>query len=171
MSNSKMFTHVEGTTVILEREFDAPRDLVFAAFSDCTHLKHWWGPRGWDLPVCKMDFREGGSWLYCMKCVDETMGEYYGMESWGKAVYHSINAPNRIEYTDYFVDSEATVNPDLPATEAVTEFIDLGDKTKVISRSRYATAEQVKTVLDMGMLEGVTQTWDRLEEHLATVSA
>ncbi|HET8985671.1 MAG TPA: SRPBCC domain-containing protein [Trueperaceae bacterium] len=171
MTSNKMFTQVEGNTVILEREFDAPRERVFEAFTDCKHLKHWWGPRGWDLPVCKMDFREGGSWLYCMKCVDESMGEFYGMESWGKAVYGAIDAPNRIEYTDYFVDAEGTINADLPATDAVTEFIEVGGRTKVISRSSYATPEQVKTVLDMGMLEGVTQTWDRLAEHLATVRA
>ena len=64
-----------------------------------------------------------------------------------------------------------TTPPDMPQTDAVTEFIDVGGRTKVISRSSYATPEQVKTVLDMGMLEGVAQTWDRLEEHLAGVRA
>lgn len=167
MTSNKLFTHVEGTTVTLEREFEAPREAVFEAFTDCRHLKHWWGPRGWELPVCQMDFREGGSWLYCMKCVDENAGEYYGMESWGKAVYRVIDAPARLEYTDYFSDPEGAINPDLPTTETVTEFTDLGGRTKVVSRSTYATAAEVKTVLDMGMLEGVAQTWDRLEEHLA----
>lgn len=167
MSEGKMFTHIEGNTLTLERVFDAPRELVFAAFSDCAHLKHWWGPRGWDLPVCRMDFREGGSWLYCMKCVDQSMGEYFGMESWGKAVYGAIEAPERYAYTDYFSDADGNVNADLPATEAVNEFIDLGGRTKVISTSTYVSPEALKTVLDMGMLEGVTQTWDRLEEHLA----
>ncbi|MBX3142224.1 MAG: SRPBCC domain-containing protein [Trueperaceae bacterium] len=164
MSDQKMFTRIEGNTLVLERTFDAPRERVFAAFTDCKHLKHWWGPRGWDLPVCRMDFREGGSWLYCMKCVDESMGEWFGMESWGKAVYGAINAPERFEYTDYFCDANGEVNTDLPATTAVNEYIDLGDRTTVISTATYVSAEALKTVLDMGMLEGVTQTWDRLEE-------
>ena len=167
MTSNRMFTQVEGNTVILEREFNAPRDAVFAAFTDCSHLKHWWGPRGWDLPVCTMDFREGGTWLYCMRCVDESMGEFFGMESWGKAVYKTIDAPNRIAYTAYFSDADGNVNPALPPTDAVTEFHDLGGRTKVVSRSTYSSPEAVKTVLDMGMLDGVAQTWDRLEEHLA----
>ena len=166
MSSEKMFTHIEGNTLTLEREFDAPRDVVFEAFTDCKHLEHWWGPRGWGLPVCKMDFREGGTWLYCMKCVDENQSEFFGMESWGKMVFGSIDAPNSFTYTDYFSDADGNVNPDLPPTEAVNEFIDLGGRTKVVSRSTYATPEGLKTVLDMGMLEGVKQTWDRLEEHL-----
>ena len=166
MNSEKTFTHIEGNSLTLEREFDAPRDLVFEAFTDCRHLVHWWGPHGWDVPVCRMDFREGGSWLYCMKCVDEGQGKFFGMEAWGKAVFGSIDAPNTYSYTDYFTDAEGTVNPDLPATEAVNEFIDLGGRTKVISRSSYSTPEALKTVLDMGMLEGVKQTWDRLAAHL-----
>jgi hypothetical protein len=48
-------------------------------------------------------------------------------------------------------------------------FIDLGGKTQLVSRGTYATAEDLKTVMDMGLLEGITETWDRLEEHLASV--
>ena len=62
MSASKMLSRVENEKVlVLERVFNAPRALVFQMFKDPEHLKHWWGPRGWELPVCKMDFREGGT--------------------------------------------------------------------------------------------------------------
>ena len=73
--------------LVLERVFDAPRDLVFKMFKEADHLKRWWGPRGWELPVCKVDFRPGGVWHYCMKCVDPDQGQFFGMESWGKAIY------------------------------------------------------------------------------------
>jgi uncharacterized protein YndB with AHSA1/START domain len=116
-----------------------------------------------------VDFRPGGVWHYCMKCVDQNQGEFYGMESWGKQVYKEIAEPERIVYTDYFSDAEGNVNDALPSTEGTVEFIDLGGKTKIVSRSEYVSAEALKTVMDMGMLEGVTQTWDRLEERLNEV--
>lgn len=170
MANEMTHT-VEGDKVlVLERVFDAPRELVFEMFTDCRHLEQWWGPRGWELPVCKMDFRPGGTWLYCMKCVDEAQGDFYGMESWGKQVFKAIDAPRSLSYTDYFSDADGNVNDSLPATDATVEFIEHDGKTKIVSRSTYATAEALKTVMDMGMLQGITETWDRLEERLGEVA-
>ena len=74
---SKMTITANGAELYLERTFAAPRDKVWAAFTDCEHLKHWWGPNGWDLTHCTMDFREGGRWHYCMSGKDEN-GDGYG---------------------------------------------------------------------------------------------
>jgi Uncharacterized conserved protein len=167
MSNNAMLSRVENDRVlVLEREFKAPRELVYKMFKEPEHLKRWWGPKGWELPVCNIDFRPGGVWHYCMKCVDENQGDFYGMESWGKGVYKDIAEPEMVAYTDYFSDAEGNVNPDLPATEVVLEFIDLGGRTKLVNRAEYVSAEALKTVLDMGMLQGITETWDRLSEIL-----
>ncbi|UIO40313.1 SRPBCC domain-containing protein [Brevibacillus brevis] len=167
MSRNAMVSRVENERVlVLERVFDAPRDLVFKMFKEPEHLKRWWGPKGWELPVCHVDFRPGGVWHYCMKCVDKNQGDFYGMESWGKGVYKEIDEPEKIIYTDYFSDAEGNTNDAMPSTEVMMEFIDLGGKTKLVSRSEYVSAEALKTVMDMGMLEGITQTWDRLEESL-----
>jgi len=57
----------------------------------------------------------------------------------------------------------------MPATEVTMAFIDLGGKTRLVSRSEYVSAEALKTVTDMGMLQGITETWDRLEEYLNEV--
>lgn len=170
MPNEKMISRVESDKVlVLERVFDAPRDLVFTMFKEPEHLKRWWGPRGWELPVCTVDFRPGGVWHYCMKCVDENQGDFYRMESWGKGVYERIDEPVSLAYTDYFCDAEGNVNEALPSTKVTMEFIDLGGKTKIVSRSEYVSPEALKTVMDMGMLQGITETWDRLEERLAEV--
>ncbi|RAV09201.1 SRPBCC domain-containing protein [Paenibacillus contaminans] len=167
MSNNAMVSRVENDRVlVLERVFDAPRDLVFKMFKEPEHLKRWWGPKGWELPVCNIDFRPGGVWHYCMKCIDKNQGDFYGMESWGKGVYKEIVEPESIAYTDYFSDAEGNENADLPATEVAMEFVDLNGKTKLISRSQYVSAEALKTVMDMGMLQGITETWDRLAESL-----
>ncbi|MEC0168284.1 SRPBCC domain-containing protein [Paenibacillus graminis] len=169
MEMSKMISRVEGQELVLERVFDAPRELVFKVFSEAEHLKQWWGPRGWIVPVCTVDFRPGGIWHYCMKCVDEKQGDFYGMESWGKAVYHEIVDGEKVVYTDYFSDAEGNEAEGMPSTLVTMLFEEYDGKTKLVSRSAYDSAEALKTVLDMGMEQGITETWDRLEEHLQSV--
>ena len=114
MTAHKLEARTEGHVLILERVFDAPHDLVFAMFKEPEHLKRWWGPRGWELPVCDLDFRPGGVWHYCMKCVEQ--GEYFGMESWGKGVYKEIVEPEKIVYTDYFSDADGNTNEEMSST-------------------------------------------------------
>lgn len=170
MSNNAMVSRVENDRVlVLERVFSAPRELVYRMFKEPEHLKRWWGPRGWELTVCNIDFRPGGIWHYCMKCMDENQGTFYGMESWGKGVYKDIAEPETIAYTDYFSDAEGNSNDEMPATEVTMEFIDLGGKTKLVNRSEYVSSEALQSVMDMGMLQGITETWDRLEERLNEV--
>ncbi|MDN8590377.1 SRPBCC domain-containing protein [Paenibacillus sp. 11B] len=170
MLNDGMVSSVENEKVlVLERVFDAPRELVFSMFKESEHLRQWWGPRGWTIPVCNVDFRPGGAWHYCMKCEDTNQGDFYGMESWGKAVYKEIVEPERIVYTDFFSDAEGNTDESLPTTEVTMQFIDLGGKTKIVNRSEYVSAEALQTVMDMGMLQGITETWDRLAERLGEV--
>lgn len=156
----------EGKVLVLERTFDAPRELVFSMFKEPEHLKRWWGPRGWEVTVCTVDFRPGGVWHYCMKCMDANQGDFYGTESWGKQVYQEIVEPERIVYVDSFSDAEGNVDDALPSTRGSLQFIDLGGRTKLVSRSEYASPQALQAVLDMGMMQGITQTWDRLEERL-----
>ncbi|MFK7603503.1 SRPBCC domain-containing protein [Deinococcus sp. SM5_A1] len=153
--------------LVLERTFSAPRALVFEAFTTAEHLRHWWGPRGWEVTHCTVDLRPGGRWHYCMKCMDRNQGDFYGMESWGLGVYDEITAPERLVYTDYFSDAAGEINADMPTSQTTLIFVDLGDSTQIISHSVYGTEDALKTVMDMGMLQGITQTWDRLAEHLA----
>ncbi|MWC29863.1 SRPBCC domain-containing protein [Paenibacillus sp. MMS18-CY102] len=170
MSNQTMVSRVENENVlVIERVFDAPRELVFQMFKEPEHLKRWWGPRGWELPVCTVDFRPGGVWHYCMKCVDKSHGDFYGMESWGKAIYKEIAEPEMFSYTDYFSDAEGNQNAEMPSTDVTLTFIDEGGKTKLVNRGVYVSPEALKTVMDMGMLQGITETWDRLEERLNEV--
>lgn len=168
MSN-KMISKVEGQELFLERVFDAPRELVFKAFSEAEHLKHWWGPRGWTLTVCNVDFRPGGIWHYCMKCIDENQGDFYGYESWGKAVYREIVEAEKIVFVDYFSDAEGNEAEGMPSSQITMTFVEHEGMTKLVSRGKYASAEALKTVLEMGMEQGITETWDRLAEHLQSI--
>lgn len=164
---SPMVSRVEaGKVLVLERIFPAPRALIFEAFTQAEHLRRWWGPRGWEVPFCTVDLRPGGKWHYCMKCVDRNQGEFYGMESWGLGIYREIEAPKRLVYTDYFSDADANINENLPPTLVTLTFEEVEGGTKVTNRASYGSEEALKTVLEMGMLQGVTETWDRLAEYL-----
>ncbi len=164
-----MTSQVEnGKELVLKRTFRAPRHLVFEAFTQAEHLRQWWGPRGWEVTHCTVDLRPGGRWHYCMKCMDPAQGDFYGMESWGLGIYDEIEAPERLVYTDYFSDAEGNINTEMPSTQAILTFEEVDGSTRVTSRSVYTTEDGLKTVMDMGMLQGITETWDRLAEHLNT---
>jgi uncharacterized protein YndB with AHSA1/START domain len=95
--------------LVITRIFDAPRELVFKAWTKPERVKRWWGPNGWTLPVCKIDLRPGGVWRYCMRSPE-------GQDSRGKAVYHEIVELERNGYTDTFADEEGNPirHPDWP---------------------------------------------------------
>ncbi len=162
MTKSDQTIDTTETELVLTRTFDAPRELVFAAYSSCEHLKNWFGPRSWPMVECTVDFRVGGVWHYCLR------GPGAGDESWGKAVYDEIVEPERIAYTDAFADAEGNVNPLMPTMKSRVELVDVEGRTQLTIRAEYPTAEALQQVLDMGMVAGMTETLDRLDEHLAT---
>ncbi|RXZ02826.1 SRPBCC domain-containing protein [Fictibacillus sp. S7] len=165
MSNS-LKTSTEGRVLIVERIFDAPRTLVFQAFSDPGHLANWWGPKGWQTEIREFDFKPGGVWYYCMKCMDKNQGEFYGQESCGKAFYEEIAAPERLVYKDTFVDSNGNRMENMPELLITMEFVEQNDKTNVITRTTFATEEALQQVKEMGIIEGVTSQYERLDEFL-----
>jgi uncharacterized protein YndB with AHSA1/START domain len=116
-----------------------------------------------------MDFRPTGIWHYCMKCIDEKQGDYFGFESWGKGVYEEIVMNEKIVYVDYFSDADANEAEGMPPSHINIIFEEHEGKTKVVSRSRFASEEALKTVIEMGMEHGIRETWDRLAEHLQAI--
>jgi len=146
--------------IIITRTFDAPRDLVWQMWTTAKHLQHWWGPEGWTLPVCEMDFRPGGTWFYCMEAPD-------GMKSCGKATYFEIEAPERIVYEDAFADAAGNTVEEMPVGRITLEFVEADDKTTVINTVRYPTKADRDKVIDMGMEMGIDQTFNRLDDYLA----
>lgn len=167
--SDKMIVKVEGTKLTLEQQFDAPQQLVFRAYTEAEHLKQWWGPRGWELPLCTVDLRPGGVWHYCMKCMDQNQGDFYLQESWGKGVYHEVEAGERIVYTDYFSDAEGNEAEGMPSSRITVTFTDQGGQTLLSCSVEYSTEEELQQVIDMGMIYGITETWERLTEHLASL--
>jgi uncharacterized protein YndB with AHSA1/START domain len=161
-ANMRVVTNSEERELVVERIFDAPRALVFKAWTEPEHLARWWGPQGWTLPVCKVDLRPGGVWHYCMRGPG-------GEESWGKAVYREIVPPERLVYIDAFADAQGNPVAGMPEMLIRMEFAEHEGKTKVTSRTQFATVAELESILAMGVVEGITETWDRLEEHLKAI--
>ncbi|RIW30404.1 SRPBCC domain-containing protein [Bacillus salacetis] len=166
---SKMISKTDGNILILEREFNAPKDLVFNAFSKPEQLTQWWGPSGWVLTSCSLNFTVDGTWYYCTKCTDINQGDFYGIESWGIGVYTEIIEGEKIVYTDYFSNAHGNESDKMPSTKITLTFEEIGGKTKLINRAEYGSAEALKTVLEMGVEQGISETWDRLDNHLDAI--
>lgn len=84
---------------VVTRVFDAPRALVFRAWTEAEQLARWWGPKGFSVQVGTLDLRPGGMFHYCQRAPN-------GAELWGKFVYHEVVAPERLVYTSSFADAE-----------------------------------------------------------------
>ena len=110
-----------------------------------------------------MDFRAGGSWLYCMRGPGPDGQE---IDSCGRATYREIDAPARIVYTDAFVDGEGNPLPDMPVMDITVTFEETAAGTRVASETVFASEKDLEAVLEMGMEEGLAQTWDKLEAYL-----
>ena len=145
--------------VIVERRFTAPRTLMFQVFTQPEHLKRWWAPQPYTLPVCTIDLRPGGIWHYCMHSPE-------GQDQWARSVYREIVPPEKLVYTTTFADEHA--NPTLGMPEHLTTviFTEEAGKTSVTARIQFSSAEALKIAVDTGMLQGMSMTWDYLVEYV-----
>jgi uncharacterized protein YndB with AHSA1/START domain len=140
--------------IVLTRTFDAPRDLVFQAWTDPAHIDQWWGPNGYRNETYEMDVRPGGMWRYVMHAPD-------GTDYDNRSVYHEVVAPERLVYTQ-----GSDVEADPSAFHVTVTFEPLGNKTRLTIRMRFATAEQRAATVAFGAIELGQQTLARFAEHL-----
>lgn len=161
MIDNKMNVESKDRKLIIERIFDAPPELMFEMWSDCKHLKHWWGPKEWPMEECSMDFKVDGIWHYCLRGPNE------GDESWGKAIYKEINNPEKLVYEDYFSDKDGNINEEMPGMLITVEFHNYNGKTRVASTTLFDTPETREKVVEMGVVEGMGSSMDRLDTYLA----
>jgi uncharacterized protein YndB with AHSA1/START domain len=138
----------------IERVFDAPRDRVFAVYTDPELIPQWWGPRGTEAVVEQMDVRAGGSWRFVVRNQD-------GSETAFRGTYREVSPPERIVQT-----FEWEGMPGHVSVETAT-FEDLGDRTRVVTTSVFHTAEERDGMIASGMESGMQETYQRLDEVLA----
>jgi uncharacterized protein YndB with AHSA1/START domain len=152
--------------IVITRVFNAPRELVFKAWTDPQHVAQWWGPKGFTTRVNEMDLRPGGTSRYVMCGPD-------GTEYPVKGVFHEVVPPERIVSSDEFDEGfEEVVKADLPKGIIMTAiFEDLNDKTRLTLRIVHPTAEDRRKHEEMGVVAGWNSSFECLDEFLAKIVA
>jgi uncharacterized protein YndB with AHSA1/START domain len=151
-----MTVYVDGEDLVYERSFDAPRDLVWRAFTDANLIPRWWGKHGTTTRVEALDVRPGGAWRFVNGADDRDEIAFYG-------TFLDVHAPERFRWTFLF-DIEGMGEQGGEETH-VFEATDAG-RTKVVARSHIGPPEAIEAALATGMIEGAIETWDRLETLL-----
>ncbi len=156
----------EAERLVLTRVFDAPRELVWKAWTDPKYVMQWWGPKGFTAPVCRIDFRVGGKFLCCMRSPD-------GQEFWNGGEYFEIVPHEKIVYSMYFADAKGNKveaaqygieHEAMEDAHDVVLFEDFGDGQTKLTLIGNETMESAK---DSGQLEG----WNQILDKIATVVA
>lgn len=155
---------------IIKRTFNAPRNLVWKAWTEREWLMQWFGPKGTTMPVAKMDFRPGGMFHFCLRTPD-------GHEMWGKFVYREITAPERIVLIHSFSDANGGVtrhpmSPTWPLEMlSTTTFVEHEGKTTVTIEWLPHNASDVERNTfnnsHGSMQQGWSGTFEQLEAYLA----
>ena len=158
-ANKTTFTTDEATnTLIAERWFDAPRDLVWAAMTDPERIPHWWGRHGDVTTVIEHDVRVGGTWRYVSRGPD-------GIDHPFRGEFLEIDPPSRAVQTFiYDVDGFRDF-----VSVTTVELTEEGGRTRLVDHNRFATADQLAGAVASGMATGQAETYERLEAVLATM--
>jgi uncharacterized protein YndB with AHSA1/START domain len=151
----------ETERMVVTRVFDAPRELVWKAWTDPKYVMQWWGPNGCTSPFCEMDFRVGGKFLICMRTPD-------GQEGWNAGEYHEIALHEKIVSSMYFSDSKGNrVDPAqygieheaIDGAHDVVLFEDIGNgQTKLT----FIGNDTMQNALESGQMEGWKEQLDKL---------
>jgi uncharacterized protein YndB with AHSA1/START domain len=143
-------------SIIGMREFDAPRDLVFAAWTDPEHLAQWWGPNGFTTTTHSFDFRPGGVWRFVMHGPD-------GRDYQNLVTFDEIARPERIVYRH-----GGTIDVEPVQFKTAVVFEDLGRRTRILWRGVFPSAdERNRLIKDYGAAEGLVQTMARLDDFVS----
>lgn len=147
--------------LVMEREFAAPRELVWKALTEAEHVSRWWAPFDYTIPSCTIDLRPGGLWHYSMR--SET-----GEEHWIRSVYREVVKPERIVFTSVFSDEHANPNDEIPEQFNTIKLEELASgNTRLTFRVRFDRAEDLKFTVDAGMAVGFENATEKLAQVLA----
>jgi uncharacterized protein YndB with AHSA1/START domain len=143
--------------VVLERVVEAPRRLVWEAWTNPAHVPHWMlGPEGWTMPVCEIDLRPGGVWHFVWRKTDGTEMDMRGS-------YREVVPPERLVSTESW-------GKEWPETTNTLILFEKGGKTTITLTILYPSKQARDAALKTGMKEGMDQSYDRLDEYLRTLA-
>lgn len=151
--------HTQDRELVFVRVFDAPRRMVWEAWTDPKQVALWWGPRGFTTTIEEMDVRPGGVWKQVMHGPD-------GMDYPNKSIFTDVVPYERLGYR---LSGGKRGGPAVQF-EMTATFEDEGTKTRLTMRMVFASAEaREQNVREYGSVEGARQTLERLAEHLSTM--
>jgi len=152
----------ETKTVTVKREFLANRNLVWSAWTEPEILDQWWAPKPYVSKTKSMDFKVGGRRFYAMVSPE-------GQEHWSIQKYTSIRPKTNFKMLNAFADKDE--NPELPGSNWDLDFIEKGEKTKVIITIYNESLSRMEKMIEMGFKEGFTATLNYLETLLSTLKS
>ncbi|AEI39984.1 SRPBCC family protein [Paenibacillus mucilaginosus] len=157
--------------LIITRTIQAPREIVFQAFTQAEHLKHWWGPKGWVMDVSQIEVRPGGICHYRLQSAE-------GHVMWAKFVYSEISTPEKLVYISSFSDEDgrtvrAPFSPAFPLEVRNTlTLTELDGRTTFTLHGEPVSATEEEHEFFRSMHEsmqmGFGGTFDQLAEYLAS---
>jgi uncharacterized protein YndB with AHSA1/START domain len=147
--------------LVVVREFDAPLEKVWQAWTESNLLDKWWAPKPWKAETKNMDFREGGTWLYCMVGPE-------GPGIWCRVDFKTINKNKSFTAVDTFCDEEGNITTDFPAMQWKNVFSRTDAGTKVVVEINFKEEADIQKILEMGFEEGFTAALGNLDELLET---
>jgi len=168
-TKSSITTNPEEHELVITRVLDAPRALVWKAWTEPECVKRWWGPKSFISPVVKIDLRVGGEYFNCMRSPE-------GQDFWSKGVFREIVAPERLVMTDSFADEKGNTVPashygmggEWPLEMLITvTFEEQEGKTKLTLK--HSGIEGIGPVNRDNMRQGWNESLDKLAEYLAEI--
>lgn len=142
------------------REFTAPVEKVWQAWTESTLLDKWWAPKPWKAETAFMDFTEGGAWLYCMAGPN-------GEKSWNKVGFTAIDAPKSFSATAVFCDEQGNKVEAFPTLHWLNIFSATETGSKVDVTIIFDKEEDLKKIVEMGFEGGFSMGLSNLDELLA----
>lgn len=159
-NNKTVYTKDEAKKqMTVVREFDAPVEDVWRAWTESSILDQWWAPNPWKARTKSMDFRAGGAWIYAM--VGPNDEQHYA-----RMDYETVNAPKSFSGQDSFCDENGNKNTDLPSMHWNTQFSSKGSGTKVEILIQFSSKEHMDKLVEMGFKEGFEMAHGNLDELL-----
>lgn len=147
----------------LTRVFDAPRGLVWKAWTDLKLVTRWWGPRGVTTPTCELEARPGGE-IYIVMLAGKELGNFAGQRWPMKGTFSELTPPEKLAYTSSALDDKKGV---LLETKSILTLEELGSKTKMTLRIAVTKVSPGGEFALAGMETGWNQSLDKLGEELS----
>lgn len=151
-------------TITIVAEFAAPLRRLWDAYTDPRQIERFWGPPTYPATFLRHDAITGGRSVY--KMTGPEGDEHYGCWEWT-----SLQAPDAFEVADSFADAKGEPNTDLPTTRMAFAFEAMDGGSRLVTTSRFASLEQLKQLLEMGMLEGTREAMSQIDTVLADLAA